>query len=450
MKTIVEPKESIDKLWGKQKVREGETYRLMRYVLRVEHEDKVLLHNVVTGRLAVLEREEAELLEKLPAPYAPAMEQLVTEHYLVPQNFDEYRSVNQLRKILQSRDTGDYINHYVILPTTFCNAHCFYCYESDYPRVHMTEETANKLIEYIDEHRQGKDVTLSWFGGEPLVGLKRIDQISQGLKDRGINFTASMISNGYLFDEEVVEKSLTLWNLKRIQITLDGTEKVYNQVKAYVNVSESPFQRVLKNIDLLSSKKIPVNIRLNVDFYNQDDVRALIEELGERYAENEYVTVYINMLFNDVGYEPVHHSPDDILELACISESLTDRLKELKIGYNRSKIPFLQATQCMADNPHTVEIQPDGSFCRCEHESVLDKYGSIDNGIFDPNKPLEWMEPVERSINCPQCTFYPSCYTLRNCMNASSLCTESLRQREEKKYEDLVRLVFSQRLEGKK
>ena len=151
MITIVEPKEHIDKLWGKQKIREGETYRMMRYVLRVDHEDKVLLQNMVTGRLVVLEQEEAELLETLPAAYAPAMEQLVTEHYLVPQNFDEYRSVNQLRKIFQSRDTGTAINHYVILPTTFCNAHCFYCYESDYPRVHMTEETASRLIEYIDE-----------------------------------------------------------------------------------------------------------------------------------------------------------------------------------------------------------------------------------------------------------------------------------------------------------
>ena len=63
MITIAEPKERIDKLWGKQKIREGETYRMMRYVLRVDHEDKVLLHNAVTGRLAVLERGEAEALE---------------------------------------------------------------------------------------------------------------------------------------------------------------------------------------------------------------------------------------------------------------------------------------------------------------------------------------------------------------------------------------------------
>ena len=451
MKTIVEPKKSIDMLWGKQKVREGETYRLMRYVLRVEHEDKVLLHNVVTGRLAVLEQEEAELLETLPAPYAPAMEQLVTEHYLVPQNFDEYRSVNQLRKILQSRETGDAINHYVILPTTFCNAHCFYCYESDYPRIHMSEETASKLIDYIDEHRQGKDVTLDWFGGEPLVGMKRIDQISQSLKERGISFTSAMISNGYLFDEAVVEKSASLWNLKRIQITLDGTEEVYNRVKAYANVKDNPFQRVLRNVDLLLDRQIYVNIRLNIDFYNKDDIHSLIESFGERYAGNKYFAVYLNMLFNHQGYEPVHHSEDDRFALMEIIDAYNERIKELNLGHERKeKIPSLAFSQCMADNAHTVEIQPDGSFCRCEHESVLDSYGSITEGILDPKKPLVWKENIERSADCPQCKVYPACFLLRRCMNADAPCLERIRLKRHKVHEEYLRSVYKKYLEDEK
>ncbi|MBR0219154.1 MAG: radical SAM protein [Clostridia bacterium] len=450
MKTIVEPKESIDKLWGKQKVREGETYRLMRYVLRVDHEDKVLLHNVVTGRLVVLEQEEAELLETLPAPYAPAMEQLVTEHYLVPQNFDEYRSVNQLRKILRSRDTSDIINRYVVLPTTYCNARCFYCYESDYPRVHMTEETANRLVEYIDEHRKGKDVRLNWFGGEPLLGISRIDQISQGLKDRDISFSSSMISNGYLFDDELIEKSVNLWKLQRIQITLDGTEEVYNRVKAYVNVKDNPFQRVLRNIDLLSAKKVKVTIRLNVDFYNRENIHALIEELGHRYAENKYVSAYLNMLFSDQGYEPVHHTTDDVVRLLHITDEYNERLKELKIGTVGAEVPSLQANQCVADNPHAVVIQPDGSFCRCEHESIHDSYGSIDEGILDPQKIQMWKETIERSDDCPRCSFFPSCYMLRYCIGGNEKCIDSFRLRYQKLVENHIRSVYVKELEDKK
>ena len=214
MKTILSESESLGQLWGHPEAKETQ-YRWMKYLLRTEVEDGVLIHNNVTRHLILLTSEEAQSLENLPAKPTELMQELIANHFLVPENFDEYRSVNQLRRVLQSRETGDAINHYIILPTTYCNARCFYCYESDYPRVHMTEETAEKLIDFIDEHRQGKDVILDWFGGEPLVGVDRIDQITQGLRNRGVQFVSSMISNGYLFDEEVIERSISLWNLKR-------------------------------------------------------------------------------------------------------------------------------------------------------------------------------------------------------------------------------------------
>ncbi len=254
MKTILPAKEFVTRLWGRPKPKDT-VYRLMRYLLRIDVDDGLLLHNTVTGQLIHLTEKEKDLLSTLPGKPAEIIRELIADHFLVPESFDEYSSVKQLRRILQSRETGDAVNHYVILTTTFCNAHCFYCYESDYPRVHMTEETAEKLIQYIAEHRQGKDVILNWFGGEPLVGVKRIDQISQGLKDRGIPYKSSMISNSYLFDEDMITRAVELWRLERVQITLDGPEEVYNRIKAYVNASENPYQRVLRNAELLAKKR---------------------------------------------------------------------------------------------------------------------------------------------------------------------------------------------------
>lgn len=448
MRTILEAKKSIADLWG-YPVPKDTRYRLMKYLLRVEVDDGILLHNVVTRHLIYLTRDEAEVLSNLPLVPSEPIKDLIANHFLVPEDFDEYRSVNQLRRIYQCKGAGNTINHYVILPTTFCNAHCFYCYESDYPRVHMTKETAQKLIEYIDEHRSGKDVTIQWFGGEPLVGIQRIDQISKGLKDRDISFTASMISNGYLFDEEIIDRSISLWNLQSVQITLDGTESVYNRVKAYTNVPDNPYVRVLRNIDLLISKGVQVNIRLNVDFYNQDDIYTLIEELGKKYAGKDHLSVYPNMLFNDQGFEPVHHSLDEILDLMRVVNIFTKRLKEFGLGYDRHKIPSLQASQCMADNPHTVEVQPDGSFCRCEHETITDSYGSLDLGIFDTQKPNKWHETIERSDYCPECCIYPACYQLRLCMNADIPCIEEFRLENLKENLDQLLTVFKKDLEEK-
>lgn len=441
MKTILEAKEKIAQLWGHPKPKDT-NYRLMKYLLQSEVEDGILLHNCVTGHLVLLTSEEAELLHALPSEPTESMRELIADHFLVPEGYNEYKSVNQLRAIYQKRDTGDAINHYIILPTTFCNAHCFYCYESDYPHIHMTEETADKIIDYIDEHRKGKDVLLSWFGGEPLVGMARIDQISQGLKDRQIKFSSDMISNGYLFDEKLVEKAKNLWNLNRVQITLDGTEEVYNKVKAYVSVKGSPFQRVLRNIDLLSANEIYVNIRLNVDFYNKDDIRTLIDDLGRKYSGNKHVNVYLNMLFSNQGFEPVRHSEEDIIELANIINEYTESLKAMQLGSDRRNIPSLRASQCMADNAHALMLQPDGSFCRCEHEDVSESYGNLDEGIYDAQKLLKWKETIELSAYCPQCCLYPSCFNLRHCMSSDSPCIDTIRERYQKQSEDKMKAIY--------
>lgn len=449
MKTILEAKERIAQLWGHPKPKDT-NYRLMKYLLQCEVEDGVLLHNCVTGHLVLLTSEEAKLLQSLPSGPTETMQELIADHFLVPEAYDEYKTVNQLRAIYQKRDTGDAINHYIILPTTFCNAHCFYCYESDYPHIHMTEETADKIIDYIDEHRKGKDVLLSWFGGEPLVGMARIDQISQGLKDRQIKFSSNMISNGYLFDEQVVEKAKSLWKLNRVQITLDGTEEVYNKVKAYVSVKGSPFQRVLRNIDLLSENEIHVNIRLNVDFYNKDNISTLMNILVSRYSGNDKVRVYLNMLYNNQGFEPVCHSQDDMVKLLDIIDRYSEFLKENKLAQSRVKIPYLQTEQCMADNPHAVMLQPDGGFCRCEHEDIRDSYGSVDEGVLNPRKAQEWRKTVMRSAYCPECLFYPSCYSLRGCMSAETPCIEKFRLRYQESYNELLKYVYNKNVEDNK
>lgn len=448
MKTILEAKESIAHLWGYPKPKDV-NYRWMKYLLKAETEDGVLLLNTVTRHMILLTEEDTKLLSELPCMPSDMMQELIANHFLVPEDYSEYKAVNQLRKIYQSSYTGNAINHFVVLPTTFCNAHCFYCYENDYPRIHMTEETAHRLVDYIAEHRKDKDVLISWFGGEPLVGIQRIDQISQELIDRGIPFKASMISNGYLFDEEIVKRAVQLWKLERIQITLDGTEQTYNQVKAYVNAQDNPYERVLRNIVLLSGEGVQVTIRLNVDFYNKDDIRTLIEELGERFSGNKHIAIYLNMLFNHKGYEPVHHSNDDRVELAEIIADYTKRLKELGFESGDLRLPSLEVGQCMADNDHTIEIQPDGGFCRCEHEDVRESYGNLVDGILDPQKPLKWKETIERSDYCPECSVYPACYLLRGCMNAELPCIDEFRIRNQDIHRELMKTIYYKGLEGK-
>ena len=137
VQVIVNPGDKVTKLWGKPRSMTG-THRLIRYVLRETVPEGELLHHTLTGELVLLDAAETEALNALPGPVSEILTPLAEKHFIVPEGFDEHKAMNQLRAVLQAMDTAKAITGYTILPTTHCNARCFYCYESEYVHTHMT------------------------------------------------------------------------------------------------------------------------------------------------------------------------------------------------------------------------------------------------------------------------------------------------------------------------
>ena len=108
-----------------------------------------------------------------------------------------------------------------------------------------------------------------------------------------------MISNGYLFDADRVQRAKDLWQLKRVQITLDGTAQTYNRVKDYVYRDVNAFERVLQNIGLLTGTGIHTRIRLNVSKHNIGEMAELVELLHQRFGADEHLTVTSSALFEE-------------------------------------------------------------------------------------------------------------------------------------------------------
>ena len=165
MVTIVEPKAYVQKLWNKQEIKTGSSYRMMKYSLRVDLDKGSLLHNVVTGQLVLLSKDERQVLGNLPAKYSPVMDSLIEDHYLVPVDSDEHHHVQNLRWILRRLDDAQkekHISHYTILPTTACNARCYYCFEQGQRTVTMTAKTAVDVIRFIASNCCNR-----WFSTKP-------------------------------------------------------------------------------------------------------------------------------------------------------------------------------------------------------------------------------------------------------------------------------------------
>lgn len=435
MKEIVEPKAAISKLWGKQQITIGVVYRLMHYTLRVDYNGKVLLHNVVTGQMVELEQAEAEVLERLPMLYNPVMECLVAEHYLVPEDYDEHLQVINLRRVLNRLDEAKKspgITTYTILTTTACNARCYYCYEQGSRTVTMTEETADDIITFIKNHcRPEKKVFLTWFGGEPTLASNRIAQICSGLEREGILYESKIITNGYLFDEHMVAEAKNLWRLNFAQICVDGTERNYNYIKSYVGVRDNPYQRVMRNVQLLLDAGIHIRLRMNFDIGNYQDFEPFAEEAGKRFNYNPLLQVSVHPV---IGSYPnregkVIHGNEEWFEKAIVE--LNDIAIDKGVCRRNDELPCLNYRLCMAAADNAVTITPEGAIVRCpERFDDSQIVGTIRDGITDWELMYSWKKVADIE-ECKNCEFFPECISISNCLT-SGLCYDYAKRIKEK------------------
>jgi len=297
MRYITEPSKTVLQILRKAKS-DILSLRMLWYCVNVRIGEEYLLFNMLTREMVLLSSEEWK--NHLTNDY------LKSHWFVVPEDTNDKEYGDLVYWVLENKQKRPKnITGYTIYPTTDCNARCFYCFELGRSRKTMSAETAHKVANYIADHCGEEKASISWFGGEPLYNQMAIDIICTRLREMGVEFSSSVVSNGYLFDDATVVKAAQ-WNLKWVQITLDGTEAVYNKVKAYIYRQGNPYETVLDNIGRLLDASIAVSIRLNMDMHNAEDLLSLVEELAARFRGKKGLTVYAHHIFK--GNEPMAES----------------------------------------------------------------------------------------------------------------------------------------------
>lgn len=414
MKTVIAGKDNISRLLGKQQLKENVAYRKMRYLLQSECEEGTLLHNVITGELVLLNNTERVVVNNFSVNLDSDIIGLIEKYFLVPVDFDEKVLVDKLRYIIKKMTIRDGINGYTIMTTTNCNARCFYCYQADYPHINMSKETADNLVNFMLKHKSDRELALAWFGGEPLVGIERINQICEKLQANRVRYVSSMISNGYLFTEEMVKLAISTWKLDTIQITLDGTASIYNNTKAYIHNDPNPYIRVIKNIGLLADHGVRVGIRLNLGQHNRKDLEEVMNELYVLRKKHGNIGVYAHLLFEGEGYIPTKTDMETRYQLFQELTALNNRAIDLGLTKYHLELPALRTHSCMADDNNAVVVYPDGKLFQCEHTALGDEFGDITQGITNHSNYLKFEEPVLLK-ECNSCPLYPNCIILKHC-----------------------------------
>ena len=404
MEQLLKPDPIAIGMLGKQAISK-QIYRPLTYVLTAEEAEKKIYYNILTHEMIAVNLSELD---------SPEIRKYFIENwYLVPEEHDDQMLVDECRAVLTLMDSWPKkIHTFHIFTTLDCNARCFYCYEKRMLESNMTIDTASRVVEYIQEQAKGDPVNIVWIGGEPLVNYPIIDFITDGLREKGLQFTSDMFSNGLLFDNALVEKAKNLWNLKSIQITLDGTKQVYEAVKAYVTDVTDPFERVLQNIKSLLGAEIQVRVRLNLGMHNYKNMQKLVDFLCKEFNGERNLYVYIRTLF-EIKYITEKKK-------VFIYELLDELNSKIKMFFGKKKEAFSKTiinSSCMASGREAVTILPDGrvGICACITDGEL--LGDIYTNTLDVKVREEFGRRFYQEEKCRTCPLYPNCYIVNGCPN---------------------------------
>ena len=434
MKQLSKGDGRVVKIVQKKKLRLDAVLRLSKFVFPFETEDEVLLKHTLTKQAYELTREEWRALQT-GALADQDRDELARLRFLVERDYDELGQYGLVLSVLRTMDEKKPgVGSYTILPTTGCNARCIYCYEEGWPVKVMTPETADALADFICRTKREGKLRLDWFGGEPLLGAGIISRICRTLRDRGVEYESSIITNASLLTPDMAKEAAELWNLKKAQVSVDGARADYEVRKKYVRPELHNYDAAMNGAELLADAGVYVVFRCNYDAENLPGLREFFSDCAERFSGRQNVRVYLEQLFqsstleeNAALYRQAHEEEKALAATGLFAESRSDR--RLRTNY------------CMVDSGgRSVIVDPEGGLHLCEHDIGGEPLGTI----FD-EKPSFPADEVKMTDECKNCCFLPDCTAFRKtgcpvkvaaCRTQMALRTESELSELRKKQEE--------------
>ena len=451
MDVLMRPNQEIMAALGKQPRLRDKEYRLNTFCLIEEIMNGKLINNTMTASLIFLTNAEFERMYEKPEKMESWQRFLYDGYFLVEKDFDEFQFIKSFRE-KNAPPVDDFyleeVSEYTILTTTACNARCFYCYEQNVKKEHMSVKTAEKVADYIiSKSPKNRSIELRWFGGEPLFNAKVINTICKKIGEAGIMYTSFFTTNGYLFDKDLIKKAKELWHITSCQITIDGTENVYNKAKNYIYKDvASPYKRVIGNIEDLINNGVQVMIRMNVDLYNADDLKNLVFEVYQRFGNHPNLAMYCYPIFENEFYS---RSDDDRSKVFDKMFEVEDVMDECRMFYGSSIRRGIRCGHCMVDNAKAVTISPKGDLGLCEHYVESEFWGHIDKPNEMDMDMIRSFRVYEKDLDiCADCPIYPSCVRASKCEEQSK-CYPEYKAWLVRKAKQGIRKAFYQHMENK-
>jgi len=332
---------------------------------------------------------------------------------LVADDVDELESLQQRYKATRFDRKGLGLT---LVTSLGCNFDCPYCFEAKQPSV-MSDRVQAAVLRLVDEELPKiSRLTVTWFGGEPLVGKKALIRLSKAFIERcdrtNVAYEASIITNGYLLDEETCEK-LHNARIAVAQVTIDGPPAVHDRMRPLVN-GAGTFWQIVKNLRH-AINYLTVSVRVNLDVENFHHANILLQILASEGLGGK-VGVYAGQIVTT--NHDTHSVPSNSYKPTCFTNPEFARVERefnamaKQYGFGDFVLPKPTGAPCTAVRANELVIGSRGELYKC-WESVgnpREVIGHVDDYENADTRTGKWLkyDPFT-NVECRSCMALPVC-----------------------------------------
>lgn len=309
-------------------------------------------------------------------------------------------------------DPDSYTLSVTLFTTRQCNFRCRYCYEK-FSNEKMTRDAYDYVINFIKNkiiRGDYKNIRINLFGGEPLIVYEDIiwflEKLNFEMKDKDINISVGLTSNGYLLTLEKYIKLLE-FGLSDVQITVDGFQETHDKARMSIN-GESTWETIIDNLFQISKYPNHSKVILRTNF-NSEVVETEKQFLlfCKEHFNNQFIMHFEAVKQFDDNYE------GECLQSNEEQKVVLDLMKFCKqhdINNIYQNILARGFYSCPQSGQNSFVFDTKLNYLKCTVLLDFDKnyVGKLNpNGILRTNENLNKWDI--KDDKCKNCNLYPIC-----------------------------------------
>lgn len=374
-----------------------------------------LIYNCKTDTVSAVDNQLADLIESHQLDYIEQKHQdfyvfLKREGFIVEDDVDECADIIETwKKEEHSPTLSIFIN-----PTMDCNLKCWYCYEKHVPKSMMQQGVVDSILKLATHEiatRNIRMLSLSFFGGEPLLGLDNViipllEAVSDLAQKNGVVVQVSLVTNGVLLTKKNVARLQSLPTCKQLtcQVTLDGNEFFHNKTKCFSN-GVGTYSKILKNVKDALKSGVRITLRFNTTMDNLLSYADVLEDLEDiASGERELLNIDFQHVWQDNG--------EDTMKYLDRQEKLRERFVEK--GFTVNELKHIDNSRCYADRKNHYTINYNGDVFKC---TAREFSSNNREGVLTTEGEVIWNAKNEKreelkygNDSCHQCNIFPICH----------------------------------------